>query len=361
MASGILKDWVGRQKDLTDIGEKKVKTDAEAFKTAFERQKAIADLAGSATDQVSWTRARNTAALLGADVSQVPEQFNPATAQQIAGMALTQLQRMEQHAKEQQQVEVHRHNQATETNAAGQLAVSQGQLGVARGNLGLRAKELEQQQNMPKGVVVQTDAGPVLADPRSGQTMPLRDQQGNALGPKQKDIPQAVVQGYTKNQSALQKIDDAIAQIKANPGALGGMNVLGDAIRQRTDPGGVPTRAVVSDIGSLKIHDRTGAAMSAAESLRLKPFIPNTTDTPETAAAKLEQLKREYLDQNQGIEGYYNSDMGFKPITSIKRPASTGATPTGNGHAKVASDADYAALPSGATFVGPDGKVRRKP
>ena len=34
--------------------------------------------------------------------------------------------------------------------------------------------------------------------------------------------------------------------------------------------------------------------------------------------------------------------------------------PTG-GPAKVTSDADYNALPSGATFIGPDGKTRRKP
>jgi hypothetical protein len=28
---------------------------------------------------------------------------------------------------------------------------------------------------------------------------------------------------------------------------------------------------------------------------------------------------------------------------------------------RINSDADYAALPSGARFVGPDGKTRRKP
>lgn len=190
----------------------------------------------------------------------------------------------------------------------------------------MERERLSFDKQQPRGVVVQTDQGPVLADPRTGSTTPLRDQSGTALGPKQKDIPQAVIQGYTKNQSALQKIDDAIASITANPSSIGAFNMLGDTIRQRTDPGGVQTRAVVADIGSLKIHDRTGAAMSAAESLRLKPFIPNTTDTPEAAVAKLQQLKREYLDQNQGIEGYYNADMGFKPIAALKRePNSPGA------------------------------------
>ena len=31
------------------------------------------------------------------------------------------------------------------------------------------------------------------------------------------------------------------------------------------------------------------------------------------------------------------------------------------GTTKISSDADYNALPSGATFIGPDGKTRRKP
>lgn len=38
-----------------------------------------------------------------------------------------------------------------------------------------------------------------------------------------------------------------------------------------------------------------------------------------------------------------------------------GGAPASSGTVRINSDADYAALPSGATFVGPDGKTRRKP
>jgi hypothetical protein len=42
-------------------------------------------------------------------------------------------------------------------------------------------------------------------------------------------------------------------------------------------------------------------------------------------------------------------------------PAGAGPAPADTGPARVASDADYNALPSGTVFVGPDGKTRRKP
>lgn len=179
---------------------------------------------------------------------------------------------------------------------------------------------LSYEKSQPKGVIFQSDQGPMLADPRSAQTQPLIGPDGKPLGPKMKDIPQAVVSGYINNQSALQKIDDAIEAVKSNPDAFGATNYLGDAIKQRTDPGGVKARAIVSDLGSLKIHDRTGAAMSAAESVRLNPFIPKATDNPEAVLSKLEQMRAEYLDKNNGMETYYNGDLGYKPITSVSVP-----------------------------------------
>ncbi len=41
--------------------------------------------------------------------------------------------------------------------------------------------------------------------------------------------------------------------------------------------------------------------------------------------------------------------------------APAGAAPAGGAPKQIASDADYNALPSGTTFIGPDGKTRRKP
>lgn len=239
----------------------------------------------------------------------------------------TEQQRQQIALQQAQQAELARHNQAGEKTAQGNLAVAQGHLAVSRAAEGRAAAA-------PKGQVVQTDQGPMLVDPRDpASARPITGADGapiRAPGPKVKDIPQPVVSGYINNQTALKKIDDAIAAVKANGNAIGLKNYAPDAIIQRTDPEGVKTRAIISDIGSLKIHDRTGAAMSAAESVRLNPFIPKATDSPETVVRKLEQMKAEYADKNSGMESYYNSDMGFKPITDIAVPRTPAAGPSGH-------------------------------
>jgi len=71
-------------------------------------------------------------------------------------------------ARQQQQTfgETVRSNKASEANAAGQLAVS-------RGNLGLAQQRLSFDRQAPRGQVVQTDTGPILVDPRTGQSQPV--------------------------------------------------------------------------------------------------------------------------------------------------------------------------------------------
>lgn len=85
--------------------------------------------------------------------------------------------------------ETGRHNLSTERTA-------QGQLGVAQGNLGVARERLKFDKEQPKGQIVQTDNGPVLVDPRTGDgrvvngpdgqpltglTKPLNDSQSKAL------------------------------------------------------------------------------------------------------------------------------------------------------------------------------------
>lgn len=141
-----------------------------------------------------------------------------------------------------------------------------------------------------------------------------RHNQAVEAGKTARDVPQTIVTAYVNNQAALQKIDDALAAVETGGDAFGMKNYLGDAIMQRMDQEGVGPRAVVADIGSLKIHDRSGAAVTVGESGRLKPFIPTATDSKEAIKTKLENLRNEYVDKNSGMESYYTPDMGFKPL-----------------------------------------------
>lgn len=127
-------------------------------------------------------------------------------------------------------------------------------------------------------------------------------------------IPPAVVKGLIDNRTNVGKIDRALAAIDAYPEGMGAKNYLGESIRQRTDPKGVDVRAKVGDIGSLIIHDRSGAAVTVAEMPRLAVFIPQATDDPEVAKIKLNNLKANIQAIQDETESIYSPDAGYKPL-----------------------------------------------
>lgn len=139
-----------------------------------------------------------------------------------------------------------------------------------------------------------------------------------------KPIPESAIRSISENRNSLSKIDAAIAAAEdpTNSAALGLRNALpgAETIRQYTNPEGVPVRSLVADIGSLKIHDRTGAAMSIGEAARLKPFIPSASDSPSVAADKLRQLRVEYQNVLSDMQDAYSPSNGYKPNSVLTAP-----------------------------------------
>ena len=158
-----------------------------------------------------------------------------------------------------------------------------------------------------------------VVNTRTGKVEPATSPSGAPVPRPLKELPATVASGYIENQVSLSKIDEAIAGVQRYPNALGLKNLMGDAVRQRTDPEGVAIRAMIADIGSMKIHDRSGAAVSAAEFPRLKPFVPSANDEPAAAVEKLRLFKREYELMQQGINSFYSE--GYKPPPA--RPAAS--------------------------------------
>ena len=217
--------------------------------------------------------------------------------------------------------------------------------------------ETEQVVNGPKGVLVQTDSGPVFADPRTGRAVPVLNPDGTPAAPKLKDIPAAQNHAFVENAKALDNINSAMdaiyratgIKLDANgnpvrdpnakpedPSALGAKNYLGEGIVQRLDPKGTNVRAQIANIGGQKYHDISGAAVSAGEAARLAPFIPHATDPPGVVLQKLANLKREYQTVNDMLGQTYSRDQGYKPSF---------ATRPGGGKA-VGGVVDFHAMPS---------------
>lgn len=115
----------------------------------------------------------------------------------------------------------------------------------------------------------------------------------------------SIQKALANNQQQLFVIDDALKELDAHPSAVGmarGIPLLGDALNQRIDKGGVAARASIANIGSLQIHDRTGAAMTVHEEPRLAPFVPKVSDTPETIRIKLHKLRQAIAVETQALQ-----------------------------------------------------------
>jgi hypothetical protein len=133
---------------------------------------------------------------------------------------------------------------------------------------------------------------------------------GGAAGLKQ--VPVKITAAHSENTAKMTQIDQAIAAVNAYPKGFGLIRGGGEGINQRVDPGGVDARAIVANIGSLIIHDRSGAAVTISEQPRLRPFIPTVTDTPEAIVKKLNGLKRQLANENDAMEISYSD--GYRPF-----------------------------------------------
>lgn len=163
---------------------------------------------------------------------------------------------------------------------------------------------------------------------------------------KLKQIPPSVNMAILDNEKSLSQLDRALALTsgagaggyKPDPAATGWKGYLPPDILNRADPRGVAARAEIGDIGSMIIHDRSGAAVTASETPRLKPFIPLITDDAATLKLKLNRLKAEVEATQRGIREMYSEEQGYRPppappqagLGAAKDSAPSPAVPAGS-------------------------------
>jgi hypothetical protein len=112
----------------------------------------------------------------------------------------------------------------------------------------------------------------------------------------------AVRAQVASNRAQLSVIDEALAELEKYPDAVGLSRMAGEAINQRVDPRGIAARQALSNVGSLRVHDRSGAAVTASEFPRLRPFIPNVSDTYQKNKSNLEAMRRELESETAELE-----------------------------------------------------------
>lgn len=168
-------------------------------------------------------------------------------------------------------------------------------------------------------------------NPKTRQLTPVGEPFKVDNAQKLRPVPQAAAQGIIENRTSIGKIDRALAAAQANQEAFGLQNMLPDAATQRLPgkqyKGGVDARAKVADIGSLIIHDRSGAAVTISEFPRLKPFVPQATDDADNVKTKLTNLRANLAAMQDEIESFYSPETGYRSIPRAPQAAPGGQQP----------------------------------
>jgi hypothetical protein len=142
---------------------------------------------------------------------------------------------------------------------------------------------------------------------------------------KLKDVPPTVNTAMTQNQIVLNKLDRIDNLLVKTPDATGILKgITPGIILNRFDKEGTALRAALTELAATKVHDLSGAAVSASEFGRLKPFLPQPTDDANTIKTKLAGMKAEIQDIMNATNSIYSEDQGYKPIPNLApKPAET--------------------------------------
>jgi hypothetical protein len=232
---------------------------------------------------------------------------------------------------------------AREAEARAELARARGQGGGGRGAGGAGGGKLSRPFEVtgPNGetILVQQRQGTgELVDVNTGEPIDGDVRPKSAATGAGRPLTKDAAKGLFENQQNLRRAEQALALIngaevrdkdgnvvsKGDKNATGFKGFAPDALLQRLDAGGNATRAAIADLGSLIIHDRSGAAVTAAEFPRLQPFIPSSRDDPATVRTKLNRFVQEYRNVTQEMADFY-SQSGYKVPTETLR--GSGATP----------------------------------
>lgn len=140
---------------------------------------------------------------------------------------------------------------------------------------------------------------------------------------KLKDVPAPAQKALLENNTNRERVLRALRLVGGAPprageegsvdkNATGLKGYIPNKWLNRMDPKGVEARAAIAELGSLIVHDRSGAAVTAAEFPRLAPFIPDEKDDDEAVVKKLKSFARIYQEETDALQGAYSAENGYK-------------------------------------------------
>jgi hypothetical protein len=198
-----------------------------------------------------------------------------------------------------------------------------------------------------KDVIYDPERG-VLVSKATGLARPAATMDGTPLGAKDKPLPE----GAQKQIMGTRNLQDAVANYRSKLAEFGKVDMLSPDARAKM--GNAYNNMMLQAKEAYNLGVLNGPDYDILQSVVKDPTKLGAAITSRSAMdAQASELSRIAA----GIE---KTAMESHGKAYKARDVSGGPGPSG-GLAKITDDAGYNALPSGSTFIGPDGKTRRKP
>jgi hypothetical protein len=184
-----------------------------------------------------------------------------------------------------------------------------------------------------------TDRGMFERDPKTGQwnLIPGTEPTGVSGRP----IPQGMANDLKSNAAVIGQIDKLLPQLRTEDGkafdptaqeAFGARNAvvdmltpdgISDNVKNFVDSEGTDLRATVTNLNSVIVKERNGAAVTVAEFARQRGFLPTDKDNVETVEKKLLNLREALASEQQYMLDFAES-QGYRPPPAQVRPPGPG-------------------------------------
>lgn len=342
-ADAAEKAFLERQKAGADVSAKKATTTKQEIDNQITRMGTIINVISGAKDQASYSQGRALLAQNGFDVSQVPEQFDPAYVSAAGQQALTALQRMQEERQRLSDEERKR------SNMAGEALTKRGQdvsAATARRGQDVSAETARRGQDMAKD-------GKSAAKPLPASALKMQQDALDVIG---------ISSSINADLGALDK------QIESGKLKFGPVSNLANSALNAAGMSTEESRNFATFKSSLEklrndsLRLNSGVQTEGDAQRAWNELFQNINDT---------ELVRQRLKEIQGINSRARDlqklkvdqvrlNYGAEPL-DVSEFTNVAPAVGGGGPKRIKDNAEYDALPKGSEFIDPNGQKRRKP
>ena len=281
-------------KNVVTIGAQRAQASKADYEAQSARLRDMYNLVSSATDAPSYARVRQTAAEMGIDVSNIPEQYDPGFVQQAKNSVLTAAERLD--------AEIRR----------GTLDVQRRQAAVSEREVGV--KEAEQRRK--------------ATTPAEGELDPKIKRKREELYPKAVRSTNQAVRDIDNQIALAKRLRDHEGLASITGGIEGRLpSVREKATAAQSDLDTLLARGTLRSLTELRAASETGGALGNVSNqdttlLRDSVAALNQSQGKETFRDRLDDYIRDLEFAKDNVQSAFNETYSY-------RSAVAGETPTG--------------------------------